>query len=467
MSEDSGSDSPELQKAKTFFQYGNDAAMKSNLDYAIAMYRQACKLVPDNMMFRQSLRGVERKKFNGDPKSVGKLVGVKNQPLLMQARSARSKGRHPEALEHCEDAFANNPWDVGAARVAAEAAEGLGLGALSQWFLDSVQAVAKDADFFRFAAGIYETNESWAKAIACWEQVKKLNPNDQDVSRKINALSAASTIKRSGLDEALDQRAQAQKEAATPAAESMEAKLERLKQEQLTPEQRLVKEIMSDPTAVHAYVNLADLYRQRSDLDKAEKVLAKGIKAIPNDAGLKSIYEDTQISRLKRAKEHQTHRVQENPEDTGAKVKLDELTEMLDKYQVQAFRRRVALHPADASLHYQFGVILAQIGKHDEAIAEFQQARSSTEPALKIQALLQTGLSFEANNAPKLSERNYKEALKMLEPEDKENFKALHYRLGRVSETLGNNEAAEEHYNEVAAIDYTYLDVAERLRRLI
>ncbi len=170
---------------------------------------------------------------------------------------------------------------------------------------------------------------------------------------------------------------------------------------------------------------------------------------------------------MKRAIEHQTHRVQENPEDTGAKVKLDELTEMLNKYQVQAYRRRVNLHPEDASLHYQLGVILAQIGKHDEAIAEFQQARSSPEPALKIQALLQLGLSFEANNAPKLAERNYKEAIKILEPEDKENFKALHYRLGRVAETLGNTEAAEEHYNEVAAIDYTYLDVAERLRRLI
>ena len=77
------------------------------------------------------------------------------------------------------------------------------------------------------------------------------------------------------------------------------------------------------------------------------------------------------------------------------------------------------------------------------------------------------GLSFEANDAPKLAERNYKEALKLLEPEDKENFLALHYRLGRVAEALGNREAAEEHYNEVAAIDYTYLDVAERLRRLI
>jgi hypothetical protein len=43
----------------------------------------------------------------------------------------------------------------------------------------------------------------------------------------------------------------------------------------------------------------------------------------------------------------------------------------------------------------------------------------------------------------------------------------LHYRLGRVAEGLGNNEAAVEHYNEVAAIDYGYLDVAQRLKRLL
>ena len=51
---------------------------------------------------------------------------------------------------------------------------------------------------------------------------------------------------------------------------------------------------------------------------------------------------------------------------------------------------------------------------------------------MKIEAFYQTGLSFEANNAPKLAERNYEEALKLLEAEDKEKFKALHYRLGRM-----------------------------------
>ncbi len=91
MSSDVGK--PDLQKAQTFFQYGNDAALKSNFDYAIDMYKQACKIVPDNLVYRQALRGIERRKFNGDPSKVGMLVGAKNQPILMRAKSARVEGK--------------------------------------------------------------------------------------------------------------------------------------------------------------------------------------------------------------------------------------------------------------------------------------------------------------------------------------------------------------------------------------
>jgi tetratricopeptide (TPR) repeat protein len=461
----SASDNSGSQRAQTYFTTGNDAAMKQNFDYAIDMYKQACKLVPDNLVYRQALRGVERRKFNGDPSKVGMLVGAKNQPLLFRAKSARSKGNHTYAIELCEDAFVNNPWDVGAARVAAEAAEGAGFLKVAQWLVESVQGNTKDVEFFKFSAHIHELNESWQKAIACWEQVKRLNPNDQDSSRAINALSAAGAIKRAGLEDTLDQRATAA--AAVEVPEALDAKLERMKQEQLTPEQRLIKEIVGNPAAVHAYIELSEIYRMRNDLEKAEKVLAKGRKANPDEHGLASIYEDTQISRLKKARDSQSQRVQQYPEDTAAKTKLDQLTEMLDKYEIEAFRRRVKLHPEDSKLHFDLGVILARVGDHDGAIAEFQQARASTSPTQKILALYHLGLSFEANNAAKLAERNYKEAVKLLEPDDNDNFLALHYRLGRVCETLGNNEAAEEHYNEVAAIDYSYLDVAARLKRLI
>jgi len=453
------SELPDAQRAKTFFQYGNEAALKANYDYAADMYKQACKLAPSNLTYRQSLRVAQRRKFNNDPSKVGMLAGARNQTIRMRARSARSKGKHDHALEVCEEAFGHNPWDTATAREASEAAEAAGYLALAEWYMESVAAQAKDADFFRHAAHVHERNQHWHKAIACWEQVKKLDPNDESANRQINSLSASATIKRAGLDEALDKRAKPKEE-----SEELDAKLERLKQEQLAPEDRWLREIQENPNQIWPYLNLAEHHRNRSQLDPAEKILARGLKANPKDPMLLQAYGEVQLNRMKKAIESWTQRCKERPDDAGAKAKLDQITKLLSDYEIKEFRRRVAHSPEDTNLHYQLGLCLARAGLHDEAIAEFQQARSS--PTLKTQALLQLGLSFEANNALKLAERAYRDALKGLESEDVANFNAIHYRLGRVSEAMGNNEAAEEHYNEVAANDYTYLDVAQRLRNL-
>jgi len=452
---------PDIQKARTFFQYGNDAALKSNLDYAIDMYKQACKIVPDNLTYRQALRAVQRKKFNNDPSKVGMLVGARNQPIRMRGKSARSKGNYAQSLEIYEEAFTHNPWDVTTAREASETAEAAGYLLLAEWYMESVQAQATDAEFFRHAAHVFELNEHWPKAIACWEQVKKLNPNDENANRQINSLSASATIKRAGLTEAIGKKAPT---GVGDSAEEMAAKLERLKQDQLPPEEKWQKEIQDNPNQIWPYLNLAEHYRNRSQLEAAEKILAQGIKANPKDSMLLQVYAEVQISRMKRALESYSLRLKERPDDASTKAKFDQVTKLLSDYEIKEYRRRLAASPEDTNLHFQLGLALARAGLHDEAIAEFQQARSS--PTHKVQALLQMGLSFEANNALKLAERSYRDALKAVEPEDISNLNALNYRLGRVAEAQGNMEAAEEHYNEVAANDYTYLDVAQRLRNL-
>ena len=137
---------------------------------------------------------------------------------------------------------------------------------------------------------------------------------------------------------------------------------------------------------------------------------------------------------------------------------------MLIEYEVKEYRRRVKLSPGDSRLYYELGLRLAKAGQHKDAIASFQQARSS--PALRVDALQQAGLSFEAEGQLKLALRQYEDALKSADTEDFNVLNSLHYRLGRVNEAMGNNEAAEAHYNEVAANDYGYLDVAQRLRSL-
>lgn len=454
------SDSQDVQKARTFFQYGNEAALKSNLDYAIDMYKQACKLAPDSLIYRQALRGVQRRKFNNEPSKVGRLAGARNQPIRMRARSARSKEKYAQCLEICEDAFTNNPWDIATATEAAEAAEMLSYFALAQWYLESVQnEVAKDAEFFRHIGHVHELNEAWAKAIAAWEQVKKINPYDEDANRKINGLSASATIKRAKLEDHLDDTKKPD-----TTAEDKAASLEALKQEKLTPEERLQKAIKEDPTQVWPYLEWADIYRKRSLFETAEKILGQGIKAIPKEPMLLQAYAEVQTTRLRRAIDALQKRVADHPEDVTSKGKLDQLSKLLLDYEIKELRRRIGLSPEDSSLHYQLGLILAKDGKHGEAIGEFQIAKNS--PNLKVDSLHQAGLSFEADGRSKLAERTYQEALKAIDPADTVNFNALHYRLGRVAEELGNMEEAEEHYNEVASNDYTYLDVAQRLRNL-
>lgn len=452
----------DIEKARTFFQYGNDAALKSNFEYAINMYKEACKRAVDNLQFRQALRSVQRQQFGNDPSKVGRLVGLTNKKIHFQASSARKKEKYAHAVEVLEDAFTNNPWDVAAAREAAESFEMLELYPIAQWYMESVQGEvgAKDADFHRHAAHVHELCEVWPKAIASWEAVKKIDPFDEDAERKIKNLAASATMKRANYEKAIETAAEKPRET----AEDVKAKLEQLKLEKMTPEQRLHKQIKEDPGQVWPYIELADMARKRSQFEQAEKILAAGLKANPKEPALQQQYAEVQMTRLKRAVDALSKRVEDDPTDAATKSKLEQLQRMLLDYEVKEYRRRVTLSPEDHNLHYQLGLALARDSRHAEAIGEFQIAKGA--PNLKIDAMLQAGLSFEADGRAKLAERTYQEALKAVEPGDSVNFNALHYQLGRVNETLGNMEQAEEHYNEVAANDYTYKDVAQRLRNL-
>jgi Flp pilus assembly protein TadD len=440
------------------FQTGTEAAQKGNVDYAVQMFQDACKIEPGWLQSRQMLRVIERRKFGNEPSKVGRMSGMRTQPIKLRIRAARAKSQWAHVLEVCEEVFVHNPWDVHAARDAAEAAEQLGLKEVAQWLVESVYSEAKDIDFFKHAAHIFEINAAYPKAISAWERVKKIRPEDDDANRQINALSASATIQRSGLGESLH------KHDASESDQARAAELDELKQPQLAPEDRWQKEIQDDPTLVGPYLQYAEHLKFRSQLDDAWKLLAKGLKAVPDDPSLSLAYAEVQIARLQQAIASWTRKIQKAPDDTAAQSKLEQLQTMLADYEIKEFKRRAQLQPGDLNLQYELGLRLAKAGQHRDAIAAFQQARGST--TLRVEALHQAGLSFEAEGQLKLAERSLQDALKAADPEDLATCNALHYRLGRVSEAMGNTAAAEEHYNEVAANDYNYLDVAQRLKGL-
>lgn len=449
------------QRAQALFEYGNDAAMKNNLDYAIEMYSQALHLDPSNLLYRQALRSIERRKFSNDPAKVGRLAVARLQPTRLRAKTERGRGNWKRLLEVCEEGFRIHPWDVSLSRDAAEAAKNLDNRPLAVWLMEAVHPqAAQDKDYLRHLAEIYEWAEEFGKAIHCFEKVLELDPADETARRRIRALSASATIARSGLGQAIERSEQESADAPKIDVPG----LDDLKRKSETPEERMLRELQEEPDHARSYLQLADHYRDQNKLDEAEKVLARGRKALPNDELLRSTHAEIQLARLKRALAHFEARVKKDPDDFDSQEKLKAIREKFHAFELNELRHRLKLQPTDFRLRLQFGQALARSGRHDEAIAEFQQVRA--EPNLRVEALHQAGLSFEAKGLAKLAERSYQEALKHLDDEDQALLLALHYRLGRVAESVGDLSAAEEHYNEVAANDYTYLDIAERLRAL-
>ena len=464
MAASSESSEHQIERAQELFKRGNDAALKNNHDYAIQMYRESCRLSPDNLIFRQALRGVTRRKFHNDPHKVSKLIGARIQPLRLKARAEKAKGQWQRVLDLCEEVFLHNPWDIGAARDSAEAATHLQFPEVACWLLDSVFVQAEaDKEYLIHAAQIYETHHQFQKAIGCWERVRKLDPYHETAKRQINALSASATILRSGLNEAVQKSTEA---AAAVSDPRLNEQLNELKQPVETTEKRLAREIAEDPTRIGHYLELAEYFRSQNKLDDAEKVLAAGRKAVPGDELLRAQYAEVQLLRLRRAIAHFKKKAELDPDKPEIQSRLAELQEKLDAYELNELRHRVKVQPADAASRLAYGACLARLDKHDEAIAEFQQARGLGSNAQKVEALNRGGQSFEAKGLAKLAERNYQDALKVVDADEQALINELHYRMARVAEREGNLTQAEEHYNEVAANDYTYLDVAERLRAL-
>lgn len=450
-------------KAKAFFGYGNDAAQKGNYIYSAQMYREACKQAPDNLVYRQSLRGAQRRQFNNDPSKVGRMVGLKLQGLRIKIASKKSRQKWAEVLDLCEEVFAHSPWDLDASINAAEAAENLGLKKIAQYFIEAVFSQGeKDERFLRAAAHFEEFADDYEKAISCWGKLRALLPADEEARKKVNDLTAKATIKKSGMQDRIDQHAG--KIGSSGPEKDLPPDAEELRRNMVSPEQRYLKEIEETPERIGPYLALSENYKLVGKLREAEQVLAKGVKANPADSYLMGAYADVQMSRLRQAVVAFTRKVAKEPDDPEPKENLAQLKVALYRYELKELRRKSSLAPEDLKLRLLLGLKLAEGGKHDEAIAEFQQVRNS--PELKVQALLQAGLSFKANGVIKLAERNFEDALRSVDPKDLATYNDLHYNLGLISEEQGNLAIAEEHYNEVAANDYSYRDVASRLRKL-
>jgi tetratricopeptide (TPR) repeat protein len=456
-------EAPERLKAQKLYLHGLEALKRGNFDYAIELLQEACTLAPDQLMFRRALRAAARQKYgNQRPSKLSRTLGTLRARTALKAALAR--GQHHRALQLCEAILALDPWDIATLVQEAEVFDRLGYLDSAVWAAETaVEASPTDLAANRCLARLYEKRGEYSRAIACWERVKKLAPGDEEAERRIRDLAAVETISRGGYDgpsqlqdASSDQGTAAVASAAPPPISRWEEEAEKLRER-----------IRRDPTVLAPYLELAKLLREHRRWDEALEVMSQAIPAAGPHPDAQAALADIEIDRLRYDLAAAERELARQPNDPQLAARVEELRRRLNDFELREYRRRCDQYPTDLGLRFELGVRLARAGLYDQAITELQQARQ--DPRHRVNVLLWLGHCFAARRLHRLAQRHYQEALELLQQSgarDDERVKELYYLLGRTYEEMQDLPQALRCYEEVAALDFAYRDVAQRLTRI-
>ncbi len=459
------------QRLQKVFEHAQRCVDKQDFDYANKLFTQCLVEDPGNLVYLQSFLANLHKK-NGDRQKGSRLAGLKIKSKRSSLTKAAGKGEWEAAMTAGCAALALNPWDIATLLALAAAYGHLQSDECQLYCLRcALNADAKDVEVNRQAGLALQRMGQFDQAIACWQRVKLALPQDEQARQAIARLSVEQTIDKGGYDSSLLSNSSSycndQDSLPMPAMSVAQLSTNAEPVDGRPPEVRLLAAIADDPTAAEQYVQLAALFLRELRFDEAEQLLGQGLNACgSSDLQIRSQLEDVQLRRVSHQLALAEQCYQQDPND--------EANELVHRFRIQAnqveleiYAARVERDSTNLRLKYELGLRLKRAGKIKEAISVLQAARTDSKRELVV--LVELGECFQHIEQYKLALSHYEQAIealrKLSEPESEIYRKAL-YRAGVLATGMQEMDRAEGHLTTLAALDFGYRDVADRLDKI-
>lgn len=440
---------------------GTEAMQKENWDYAIQMFSQCVRFEPQKLLFRQTLRGTEKKKYGGN-KSGAKMGGMK----LMGPRGRIKKGKLKKDWnlvdEACEEGLTINPWDAQMNADLGTACKNLGYMENAAFSYEcAIEGDPTNKEFLTELAELYEKRGDYKLAVTIWERICKVDPEDGNARSRANQAATKHIIDRGGYEGAEDTKG-------AMAAHEVAKRLNIQKEGQVdgpgqSEEADLQRALRKEPDNKDHYIRLGEFYRRNGKLDEAGSMFEKAVELSGGDANIREQVEDVDLDKMKKNIEIAKSRASD--EEGAQQVKELEREYLLR--EIEMLRGRVDRYPADLKLKMRLAEGFMKIAKFNEAIPLLQQA--SQDSRIEPKALTLLGKCFMQEKKYPLARRQFEKAIPKLNAQDhRDSFLEVHYWLGRLCEGSGDMEGAEDHYGEILAVDWEYRkgEVRKRLEKL-
>ena len=187
--------------------------------------------------------------------------------------------------------------------------------------------------------------------------------------------------------------------------------------------------------------------------DKAEEILAQAFEVSGGDPDVRERWDDAQLRTFR-------HKII----NTTDLAKKRELQQEYYYKELDYFKRRCERYPHNIFFRYDLGVRYYLTKQYNEAIRELQLSRN--DPRRKGVSLLALGKCFQQIEQSRLALNHFIMAAEEIPERDIANKKEALRLAGKIALTLGEIDVAEKQLSILAAMDFSYKDVAALLDKV-
>jgi tetratricopeptide (TPR) repeat protein len=460
------------QRLQAVFEHAQRSAEKSDYEYTHDLLTQCLTEDPANLIFLQHFLGNLAQKY-GNNKRGSRFSALRSKTSRIALGKAANKGQWREAFAAACEALKANPWDTSTLLDVADAYKQIGSDECElyslRWALD---AAPKDVTVNRRAAETLTRRGQFDQAIACWRRVEQARPGDEEAAKAISQLSVEKTIQQGGYNQELLQGAVDEQSVIDavvrerPGATGTEAVQTGAAKGRADSgrERALLDAMVAHPADLSNYVQLAELFTAQGRLRETEEVLTRALAASGGgDLGIRELLEEAHLRRA----QHQVDVAQQRAEKDHSKEAAElaqRMAAQANQAELEVYAARSARNPGNVLLQYELGLRCKRAAKYREAIQAFQAAREDVRHKALVQ--LHLGECFQYIRQFRLALSSYEAAIEAADSMQPDTQKLALYRAGVLAAELGDRDKAEKYLTQLAAIDFGYRDVADRLDKL-
>lgn len=457
------------QNARTLWLKAVSAVELRNFGYAISLLLAVLKESPGFLEGRKVLRRAE----------VANTKGKKSFLSGLSTASLRGGGMVKKdpvaAMELAEKTLESDPYNKPANDLLKEAARAAGYPEIAAFALETLKdGNPKDTKIMHELAEQYSAMGDSDKAVKVYTLITEVDPSDLTAVKRSKDAAASATIKKGGWEGATSYRDLMHNQ---EQAVSLEEKSRVFKDVGMIDRQlaELSAQYEQQPESVDIVKRIAGLYEQRFQNSDAAEDLANALQwyeytsnlAKGSDPAVARKVSDFQLKqkemRIKELTDWLAAGGDQHPDAAQYQDELDAVKKERADALISEAKKRVERNPTDLQLRFELGEKLLEAGNYNDAIPELQKARQNPNARLRAMSLL--GRCFVQKGMLDMAASQFETATSEMSAMDNVKKDTL-YELALLYEKMGQREKYVKCIKDIAEVDYTYKDIAERSEKL-